>query len=44
MSANVAEATTPIDLVRGVYATLDERVGAARERLGRALTLSEKIL
>ncbi|MEM8707282.1 MAG: aconitate hydratase [Actinomycetota bacterium] len=37
-------ASTPIDLIRGVYATLDERIGAARERFGRALTLSEKIL
>jgi aconitate hydratase len=37
-------ASTPIELVEGVYATLDERVGAGRERFGRALTLSEKIL
>jgi aconitate hydratase len=37
-------AETPIDLVQGVYATLDERLGAARERFGRSLTLAEKIL
>ena len=37
-------ASTPIDLIQGVYATLDERVGAARERFGRSLTLAEKIL
>ncbi len=35
---------TPIELIEGVYRTLDERVGAFRERLGRPLTLSEKIL
>jgi len=35
---------TPIELVEGVYATLDERVGALRSRLGRPLTLAEKIL
>ncbi|MFN3217443.1 MAG: aconitate hydratase [Acidimicrobiales bacterium] len=37
-------ATTPIELVEGVYATLDERLGAARERFGRALTFAEKVL
>jgi len=37
-------ASTPIELIQGVYATLDERIGAARERLGRPLTLAEKIL
>jgi aconitate hydratase len=37
-------ASTPIELVESVYATLDERVGAARARLGRPLTLAEKIL
>jgi len=37
-------ARTPIELINGVYATLDERVGAARERFGRPLTLAEKIL
>ncbi|MBT5139365.1 MAG: aconitate hydratase, partial [Acidimicrobiaceae bacterium] len=37
-------ASTPIELINGVYATLDERIGAARERFGRALTLAEKIL
>jgi len=37
-------ATTPIELVQRVYGTLDERVTGARERLGRPLTLAEKIL
>ena len=37
-------ASTPIELVSGVYATLDERVGRARESFGRPLTLAEKIL
>jgi aconitate hydratase len=38
------QANTPIDLVRGVYGTLDHRVATGRRRLGRALTLAEKIL
>ena len=38
------QAETPIELVNGVYATLDDRLGAARTRFGRALTLAEKIL
>ena len=37
-------ANTPIELIRGVYATFDERLAIGRERLGRALTLTEKIL
>jgi aconitate hydratase len=37
-------ASTPIELIRGVYATLDERIATGRARLGRALTLAEKIL
>ncbi len=37
-------ARTPIELVERTYATLDERVSAARKRLGRPLTLAEKIL
>ncbi len=37
-------AGTPIELVEGVYATLVERVAAGRSRLGRPLTLAEKIL
>ena len=37
-------AGTPIELVEGVYASLTERVAAARARLGRPLTLAEKIL
>ena len=36
--------TTPIELVDEVYATLAERVALGRERLGRPLTLTEKIL
>ncbi|MEQ8840262.1 MAG: aconitate hydratase [Acidimicrobiales bacterium] len=39
-----AAASTPIELINGVYATLDERIGAARARFGRSLTLAEKIL
>jgi aconitate hydratase len=35
---------TPIELIESVYATLDERVGGLRRRLGRPLTLAEKIL
>ena len=37
-------ASTPIELVNGVYATLDQRIGDARQRFGRPLTLAEKIL
>src|SRR5262245_4583828 len=36
--------TTPIQLVDQVYARLPERVVLGRERLGRPLTLAEKIL
>jgi len=35
---------TPIELIDRVYSTLDERVGNFRQRLGRSLTLAEKIL
>ena len=37
-------ASTPIELVNRVYSTLDDRVGIARKRLGRPVTLAEKIL
>ena len=37
-------AQTPIGLISRVYGTLDERVALWRERLGRPLTLAEKIL
>ncbi len=37
-------ASTPVELIEGVYATLDERVGRARQSFGRPLTLTEKIL
>ncbi len=37
-------ASTPVELIEGVYATLDERVGRATENFGRPLTLAEKIL
>ena len=37
-------ANTPIELVNAVYGTLDDRLAKGRERLGRALTLTEKIL
>src|SRR5262249_53694593 len=38
------EASTPIELVEHVYRSLPERVAIGRRRLGRGLTLSEKIL
>ena len=37
-------ASTPIELINGVYAKLDERVAWGRTRFGRPLTLAEKIL
>ena len=37
-------AGTPIELVNKVYATLPDRVAVGRSRLGRPLTLTEKIL
>ena len=37
-------ASTPIELINDVYSTLDERTAIGRKRLGRALTLTEKIL
>ncbi len=37
-------AGTPVELVEGVYARFAERVPAVRARLGRPLTLAEKIL
>lgn len=37
-------ASTPIELVNAVYASLPERVAIGRSRLGRPLTLAEKIL
>ena len=37
-------AATPIELIQAVYATLDERLETGRRRLGRPLTLAEKIL
>ncbi len=37
-------ANTPLEVVKGVYARLAERVDKGRTRTGRALTLAEKIL
>src|SRR5499427_3756587 len=37
-------ASTPLSLVEQVYARLNDRVALGRERLGRPLTLAEKIL
>ncbi|HWW53662.1 MAG TPA: aconitase family protein, partial [Acidimicrobiales bacterium] len=37
-------ASTPIELVNDVYGRLGQRVALGRERLGRPLTLTEKIL
>ncbi len=39
-----AVASTPIELVKGAYARFEAHVDVARTRLGRPLTLSEKIL
>ena len=39
-----ATAGTPIELVNSVYASLEENVAIGRKRLGRNLTLTEKIL
>ncbi len=39
-----ASAGTPIELVEQVYATLPERVALGRQRLGRPLSLTEKVL
>ncbi|HUW01958.1 MAG TPA: aconitate hydratase [Acidimicrobiales bacterium] len=36
--------STPVDLVKAVYDRLDERASLGRERLGRPITLAEKIL
>ena len=41
---STVSATTPIELVEGVYATLPERAALGRQRLGRPLTLTEKVL
>jgi aconitate hydratase len=41
---STVSAGTPIELVNKVYATLPERVALGRQRLGRPLTLAEKIL
>src|SRR3990170_4065778 len=41
---STVSASTPIELVEGVYATLTDRVATGRNRLGRPLTLTEKIL
>ena len=38
------QSNTPVELVRDVYATLASRVAIGRQRLGRSLTLAEKIL
>ncbi|HVF76553.1 MAG TPA: aconitate hydratase [Acidimicrobiales bacterium] len=37
-------ASTPLELITEVYARFDERTAVARRRLGRGLTLAEKIL
>ena len=39
-----ASAGTPIELVSSVYASLEANVAIGRKRLGRNLTLTEKIL
>ena len=37
-------ASTPIELIENVYAKLDENIALGREKLGRGLTLAEKVL
>ena len=37
-------AKTPIELIESVYANLAENTAMGREKLGRPLTLAEKIL
>jgi len=44
MSGSQVSATTPIELVEQVYARLPERTALGRARLGRGLTLAEKVL
>jgi aconitate hydratase len=39
-----ASASTPLELVQTVYQRFEDRIDTARARLGRPLTLSEKIL
>ncbi|MBA3288766.1 MAG: aconitate hydratase [Acidimicrobiia bacterium] len=41
---STVSASTPIELVNAVYGTLAERCATGRRRLGRPLTLTEKIL
>ncbi|MEA2716380.1 MAG: aconitate hydratase [Actinomycetota bacterium] len=43
-TAAASEPTTPLPLIEAVYARLAERAAAARRRLGRPLTLAEKVL
>ena len=44
MTESTISATTPIELVEEVYGRLPERVALGRDRLGRGLTLAEKVL
>ena len=37
-------ASTPIELIEGVYSTLEDRVAGGREHYSRELTLAEKVL
>ena len=37
-------ASTPIELIEGVYSTLADRVAGGREHYNRGLTLAEKVL
>ena len=43
-NSRTVTASTPIELIEEVYARLHERVAVGRNRLGRGLTLAEKIL
>ncbi len=41
---NSSDMAFDIEMIKGVYARMGERIAAAREKVGRPLTLSEKIL
>ena len=40
----VESSSTPVSLAKGVYGRLSERTVLGRERLGRPMTLAEKVL
>jgi aconitate hydratase len=44
VAITTVSASTPLDLVQGLYGRLTERVAAGRRLLGRPVTLAEKVL